>query len=396
MEPSDPAIAQRIPAHEKDLGGFTVGRVLPVARRRALGPFVFLDHMGPSEFAPGAGFDVRPHPHIGLSTLTFLFEGAIVHRDSLGVTQEIRPGEVNLMTAGRGVVHSERAPEPLRRNGGRLHGLQFWLALPGPLEDCEARFEHRDAHELPVHRAPGVTARVIGGSLGALTSPLTLPTSTRLLDVVMDDGGALTIPVWEGEERGVYPVEGAVTVDGEEAPGSHPRRARRGARGDGARAGPRAGLRAGRRTARRPPRDGLELRRDLPRPHRRGPRRLDRPSLPDRARRRGRVHPLPPGDQDTMIDCETETAGAFAQVIRVGEHTFRADVGPDLGGAGSAPGPHDLFDASLAACKTLTAHWYARRAGSRWSASRPTSSATTAASARGRTSCACASRSTDP
>lgn len=215
MEPNDPAIAQRIPAHEKDLGGFTVGRVLPVARRRALGPFVFLDHMGPSEFAPGVGFDVRPHPHIGLSTLTFLFEGAIVHRDSLGVTQEIRPGEVNLMTAGRGVVHSERAPEPLRRNGGRLHGLQFWLALPGPLEDCEARFEHRDAHELPVHRAPGVTARVIAGSLDARSSPLALPTSTRLLDVEMDDGATLTIPAWHGEERGVYPVAGAVTVDGE-------------------------------------------------------------------------------------------------------------------------------------------------------------------------------------
>ncbi len=216
MEPNDPTIAQRIPAHEKDLGGLTVGRVLPVARRRALGPFVFLDHMGPSAFAPGAGFDVRPHPHIGLSTLTFLFEGAIVHRDSLGVTQEIRPGEVNLMTAGRGVVHSERAPEPLRRNGGRLHGLQFWLALPGPLEGCDPCFEHRDAHELPVHRAPGVIARVIAGSLGAMCSPLALPTSTRLVDVEMDDGAALTIPAWEGEERGVYPVEGAVTVDGED------------------------------------------------------------------------------------------------------------------------------------------------------------------------------------
>jgi redox-sensitive bicupin YhaK (pirin superfamily) len=218
MEPDDPAIAQRIHAHEKDLGGLTVGRVLPVARRRALGPFVFLDHMGPSVFAPGAGFDVRPHPHIGLSTLTYLFEGAVMHRDSLGVTQEIRPGEVNLMTAGRGVVHSERAPEPLRRNGGRLHGLQFWLALPADLEDCAPRFEHRDAHELPVHQAPGVTARIIAGSLGALASPLTLPTVTRLLDVEMDDGAALTIPAWEGEERGVYPVEGAVTVDDEDLP----------------------------------------------------------------------------------------------------------------------------------------------------------------------------------
>lgn len=215
MPTDDAAITQRIPAHEKDLGGLTVGRVIPVARRRALGPFVFLDHMGPTTLPPGAGFDVRPHPHIGLSTLTYLFEGAVVHRDSLGVTQEIRRGEVNLMTAGRAVVHSERAPDALRREGGGLHGLQFWLALPAAQEVCDPSFAHHDAHELPVLRAPGLTARVIAGSLDALASPLALPTRTRLLDVVMDDGATLTVPAWPGEERGVYTVEGAVTVDGE-------------------------------------------------------------------------------------------------------------------------------------------------------------------------------------
>ncbi|MFO0624959.1 MAG: pirin family protein [Polyangiales bacterium] len=216
---TDPAaIAQRIPAHEKDLGGFVVGRVIPVARRRALGPFVFLDHMGPATLAPGEGFDVRPHPHIGLSTLTYLFDGAVMHRDSLGVTQEIRPGEVNLMTAGRGVVHSERAPEALRRDGGRLHGLQFWLALPAAQEDCEPGFAHRDAHELPALRSPGLIARVIAGSLEGLASPLAFPTRTRLVDVQLDDGAAFTVPAWEGEERGVYTVEGAVTIDGEDLP----------------------------------------------------------------------------------------------------------------------------------------------------------------------------------
>lgn len=212
------AVAQRIPARDKDLGGFHVGRVLPVARRRSLGPFVFLDHMGPAELAPGAGFDVRPHPHIGLSTLTYLFDGAVMHRDSLGVAQEIRPGEVNLMTAGRGVVHSERAPDRVRRDGGRLHGLQFWLALPARLEDCDPRFEHRDAPEFPVERAEGVRATIVAGALRGQASPLTFPTNTRLIDVVMDEGATFEVPAWVDEEIGVYVIEGAVDIAGEPVP----------------------------------------------------------------------------------------------------------------------------------------------------------------------------------
>ena len=139
------AVSLVIEPRVRDLGGFSVRRVLPASERSAIGPFVFFDEMGPARFAPGAGIDVRPHPHIGLSTVTFLFEGEIVHRDSLGVVQAIRPGEVNLMTAGRGVVHSERTAAAQRAGGARVHGIQSWMALPDGREETGAAFEHHPA-----------------------------------------------------------------------------------------------------------------------------------------------------------------------------------------------------------------------------------------------------------
>ena len=147
---------QVITPHPSDLGdGFVVHRALPSAQRRAVGPFVFLDQFGPVQLSPGKGLDVRPHPHIGLATVSYLFEGAILHRDSLGSVVPIRPGEVNWMTAGRGIVHSERSPDDLRADGPRLWGLQFWVALPLALEDCPPAFAHHGADEIPRVERPG-------------------------------------------------------------------------------------------------------------------------------------------------------------------------------------------------------------------------------------------------
>jgi redox-sensitive bicupin YhaK (pirin superfamily) len=154
-----------IEQRRKDLGGFEVGRVLPYAKRRMVGPFIFFDHMGPVAFAPGFDrhVDVRPHPHIGLSTVTYLFEGEITHRDSVGVTQRIRPGEVNWMTAGSGITHSERF-ETLREKGGRMHGIQAWVALPVEQEETAPSFHHHDGADLPTYESPdGLWARLIAG-----------------------------------------------------------------------------------------------------------------------------------------------------------------------------------------------------------------------------------------
>jgi redox-sensitive bicupin YhaK (pirin superfamily) len=155
------AVSLVIEPRVRDLGGFSVRRVLPAADRSAVGPFVFFDEMGPARFAPGAGLDVRPHPHIGLSTVTFLFEGEILHRDSLGFVQPIRPGELNWMTAGRGVVHSERTDPALRAGGARLHGIQSWMALPDGGEETEPAFEHRSADALPETEIGGARIRII-------------------------------------------------------------------------------------------------------------------------------------------------------------------------------------------------------------------------------------------
>ena len=197
---------------ERDLGEFTVRRVLPAARRRAVGPFVFFDHMGPAEFPPGKGIAVRPHPHIGIATITYLFEGQIMHRDSLGVTQPIEAGAINLMTAGRGIVHSERAGDDLDTTS-RLHGIQSWIALPDDQEEIEPAFEHIPAADLPEFAQHGCTIRVIMGECLGHTSPVPTYSETLYLDVVMQNGGTIALPA-EWAEFAIYVVEGSVTIDG--------------------------------------------------------------------------------------------------------------------------------------------------------------------------------------
>ena len=160
----DSSVSFLITPRPKDLGGFSVKRVLPSAEVRKIGPFVFFDEMGPAEFPPGEGIQVRPHPHIGLSTVTYLFEGQILHRDSLGYVQPIEPGAVNLMTAGRGIVHSERTSEDRLANGQRLHGIQVWMALPDDRQEIDPDFQHYPADQLPRMEAEGVTSTVIIGT----------------------------------------------------------------------------------------------------------------------------------------------------------------------------------------------------------------------------------------
>jgi len=200
-----------------DLGdGFIVRRLLPFRLRRHVGPFVFFDHFGPVELAAGRGMDVRPHPHIGLATLTYLYEGAIGHRDSLGSDQVIRPGDVNWMTAGRGIVHSERTPAPERAAGHRLHGVQTWLALPLDSEDAAPEFLHYDAATLPEDIRGGVRIRVIAGSAFGMTSPVHVYAPTLYVDVRFSAGSHLTLTT-EHAERAIYPISGEVAIDGEPA-----------------------------------------------------------------------------------------------------------------------------------------------------------------------------------
>lgn len=197
-----------------DLGdGFAVRRVLPFRLRRHVGPFVFFDHLGPVELAAGRGMDVRPHPHIGLATVTYLFEGAIRHRDSLGSDVVIRPGDVNWMTAGRGIVHSERSPTAERAAGHRLHGLQTWVALPRDRVEIEPQFQHHAAASLPQHEAGGVRLRVIAGHAFGLVSPVRVHSPTLYVEVHMAAGARLVVPP-EHAERAVYVLSGALQVDG--------------------------------------------------------------------------------------------------------------------------------------------------------------------------------------
>jgi hypothetical protein len=170
--PSTPAIDTIIDARPRDVDAFRVRRLLPSRARRLIGPFIFFDHMGPAELAPGDGLDVRPHPHIGLATVTYLFEGEIVHRDSLGSNQPIRPGEINWMTAGRGIVHSERTGSELRRVGSKVHGLQLWVALPLAHEGVAPAFHHHSADALPALDREGARIRVLAGSAYGVESPV--------------------------------------------------------------------------------------------------------------------------------------------------------------------------------------------------------------------------------
>ena len=208
-----PLVELTIEPRVRSLGEFDVRRVLPAAKRRMVGPFVFLDHMGPAVFPPGHGIAVRPHPHIGLATITYLFEGEIVHRDSLGIRQLIQPGAVNLMTAGRGIVHSERAREDVAVTS-RLHGIQSWIALPLDLEETEPTFLHYPASSLPELAIGGGTVRVIIGSAYGLQSPVLTYSPTLYFEAALEANAKLDV-LDEAAERGVYVVAGRVEVGGE-------------------------------------------------------------------------------------------------------------------------------------------------------------------------------------
>src|SRR6185436_5750041 len=201
-----------IEARRRDLGGFEVGRVLPFAKRRMVGPFVFFDHMGPVQLAANLPrrVDVRPHPHIGLSTITYLFAGEIVHRDSLGFHQVIRPGEVNWMTAGRGISHSERF-ETMRQHGGLLHGIQAWIALPVSDEEIAPEFVHYEADALPLERSAGASMRVIAGKAFGKTSPVRTQSPLVYVHVELQAGASSGIP--EGySERAAFVAAGTIGV----------------------------------------------------------------------------------------------------------------------------------------------------------------------------------------
>lgn len=197
---------------EKDLGELTVRRVLPHRERRAVGPFVFFDHMGPAEFPPGKGIQVRPHPHIGLATVTYLFEGEIIHRDSLEFVQPIRPGAINLMTAGRGIVHSERAGDDLDTTS-RLHGIQIWIGLPLEDEECEPEFVHYPASDIPRADVDGVSVAVVMGTAFGQTSPVRTRSTTLYLDCRIPAGATFSLPA-DWREIAVYPITGAVLLEG--------------------------------------------------------------------------------------------------------------------------------------------------------------------------------------
>ena len=201
---------QVITPRPSDLGdGFLVHRALPSAARRAVGPFVFLDQFGPVQLAPGKGLDVRPHPHIGLATVSYLFEGTILHRDSLGSVVPIQPGEVNWMTAGRGIVHSERSPQEVRAAGARLWGLQFWVALPLEQEQCPPAFAHHAADAIPRVTRPGARVSVVLGEAFGATSPVAVTSPMFLVDVRLDAGAAIDLEV-DHAERAAYVLEGEV------------------------------------------------------------------------------------------------------------------------------------------------------------------------------------------
>lgn len=199
---------------ERDLGGgFVVRRLLPAAAMRSVGPFVFFDHFGPLEVPPEANHDVRPHPHIGLATVTYLFEGAMEHRDSTGAVQRIEPGAINWMTAGRGVVHSERTPADLRGQPRRSHGLQLWVALPAADEEMEPSFSHTAAEAIPELEVGGALVRVLVGEAFAASSPVPARSPTLYLDVMLEPGDAFPLP--PATERAVYGIEGRWQLDGE-------------------------------------------------------------------------------------------------------------------------------------------------------------------------------------
>ena len=219
-DPPAPAIETMIAGRKRDIGGFSVERLLPAMARRRVGPFVFFDHMGPADLAPGQGIDVRPHPHINLATVTYLFEGEIVHRDSVGSLQPIRPGAINWMTAGSGIVHSERTAAELRKTGSRVHGLQLWVGLPKAREETAPEFAHYPADALPELEKEGVRVRVLAGSAYGARSPVRTLSPLFYVEARMPAGSELPVPA-EHEERAAYVVEGTVRCGTERADASH-------------------------------------------------------------------------------------------------------------------------------------------------------------------------------
>jgi len=210
------AIEMLITSRERDIGGFYVRRILPYMSHRMVGPFVFFDHMGPADFAPHVGMDVRPHPHTHLSTVTYLFEGAIRHHDSLGSDQIIEPGAINFMTAGHGIVHSERTPEPLRSKGGRMNGIQCWIAIPEDVEDCAPAFSHHPAASLPEFKIGRGTYRLLMGEAFGHKSPVPVLSDLFYVEVVLPRGETLTINE-ASREAAVYVVDGSVDATGSQS-----------------------------------------------------------------------------------------------------------------------------------------------------------------------------------
>jgi redox-sensitive bicupin YhaK (pirin superfamily) len=210
---TDNLILQTLLPATHDLGGFKVHRTLPHRERTTIGPFIFFDQMGPAHLPAGGGIDVRPHPHINLATVTYLFAGAIDHRDSLGTFATIEPGAVNLMTAGRGIAHSERSPAHLRPGGPELSGIQTWIALPKAREEIEPAFEHVAKDRLPVIDGGGASARVVMGTLWGASSPVTCHSETIYADIQLQAGGSMPVDA-EADERAVYVAEGEASLDG--------------------------------------------------------------------------------------------------------------------------------------------------------------------------------------
>ncbi|WP_140985345.1 pirin family protein [Asticcacaulis tiandongensis] len=209
-----------IEPREKDLGGFVVRRILPYAKKRQVGPWLFFDHMGPAVFAPGEGLNVRPHPHINLATVTYLFEGHVHHRDSLGNDEVISPGDINLMVAGRGIVHSEREPAETAQQTRKTHGLQLWHALPEADEETDPAFYHYDAADIPALEVGGVPVRVMMGSAYGVTSPVKTFAETLYLEARLAAAQSLEISA-DTPERAVYVVTGAVDIDGTVVEAAH-------------------------------------------------------------------------------------------------------------------------------------------------------------------------------
>lgn len=209
------AVQDMLTGHDKDLGGgFMVRRLLPAARQQSVGPFLFFDHFGPVTVQPGHPHDVRPHPHIGLATVTYLFEGAILHRDSLGSVQRIEPGAINWMTAGRGIVHSERGPQDLRAQAYVNHGIQLWAALPRELEEVAPAFEHTPAAAIPALSVGATSVRVLIGQSFGKKSPVNTFFQTVYLDVQLAANTPFELPPL-AEELALYAVDGVIVVDGQ-------------------------------------------------------------------------------------------------------------------------------------------------------------------------------------